>query len=312
MIAALILLACGTPAPTGAPVSGDPAPRPVTVALNWFPEPEFGGLYEAQLGGAFKEAGLDVTLQAGGAGAPVIPQVATGRVQFGVSSADEIVLARSQGANVVAIFATYQTSPRCILVHASRGLTDLSQLTSGTLALEEGVPDAQWITKKFGFAGVQRVPFGGGVTQWMLDPNYAQQAYVFSEPLVAKAQGGDPQCLMVSETGYNPYAAVLITSGNLIHDDPGLVDAFTKAAKAGWAGYLADPKRANAKIGELNPALTADMLAQMAEAQAPLVNNPAGLGAMEAARWEAIVGQLQEIGTLTAPVPTADLYRPVP
>lgn len=306
---ALLILACGTPAPT--PATGAAAVRPVTVALNWFPEPEFGGLYEAELGGAYDQAGFDVTIQAGGAGAPVIPQVATGRVAFGVAMADEVVLARAQGANVVAVFATYQQSPRCILVHASRGITDLSQLTSGTLALEEGVPDAQWITKKFGFAGVQRVPFGGGVTAWMLDPNYAQQAFVTSEPLVAKRGGGDPQCLMVSDTGYNPYANVLITSGNLIHDDPAMVDAFVAATKKGWEAYLADPTRANGEIAKLNPALTAEMLGEMATAQAPLVTSPAGLGAMDKARWEMLVTQLQEIGSLTAPVPADELYRPV-
>ena len=305
---ALLLFACGTPAP----VAGGPVVRPVTVALNWFPEPEFGGIYEADLGGAYEQAGFDVTIQAGGAGAPVIPQVATGRVAFGVAMADEVVLARAQGANVVAVFATYQQSPRCILVHAARGLTDLSQLTSGTLALEEGVPDAQWITKKYGFAGVQRVPFGGGVTQWMLDPNYAQQAFVTSEPLVAKRGGGDPQCLMVSDTGYNPYANVLITSGALIHDDPGMVDSFVAATKKGWAAYLADPARGNAEIAKLNPALTADMLAEMAAAQAPLVTSPTGLGSMERARWETLVGQLQEIGSLATAVPPDDLFRPVP
>lgn len=307
---ALLLLACGTPAP--APVAGGPVMRQVTVALNWFPEPEFGGIYEAKLGGAYAQAGFDVTIQAGGAGAPVIPQVATGRVAFGVAMADEVVLARAQGANVVAVFATYQQSPRCILVHASRGLTDLSQLTSGTLALEEGVPDAQWITKKFGFAGVQRVPFGGGVTAWMLDPNYAQQAFVTSEPLVARRAGGDPQCLMVSDTGYNPYANVVITSGALIHDDPGMIDSFVAATKKGWEAYLADPTRGNAEIAKLNPALSAEMLAEMAAAQVPLVTSPSGLGAMERARWEVLVGQLLEIGSLATPVPPEDLFRAVP
>lgn len=306
---ALALAACSTEEP----VVEAAAPAPVTVALNWYPEPEFGGIYEADLAGLYTAEGLDVTIQGGGAGAPVVPQVATGRVQFGVSSADEVILARSQGADVVAIFATYQTHPACIMVHASRGLKDLSELNSGKLALEDGIPFAQWLYAKFPFEGVTRMPYQGGVAHFLTGEDHAQQAYVTSEPFLAKKEGGDPVCFLVADTGYNPYANVVITSGAMIRDHEPQVRAFVQATRAGWDAYLKDGARANAKIHELNPTLAEDVIQGMWEAQKPLVAGghaeKAGVGAMEEARWVELLGQLEQIGALKGDKPApADLF----
>src|SRR4051794_1238674 len=75
----------------------------VSIALNWVPEPEFGGIYAAQQNGAYQKRNLDVTIKPGGAGAPTWQQVASGKVDFGVASADEVVNARANGADVVAV-----------------------------------------------------------------------------------------------------------------------------------------------------------------------------------------------------------------
>src|SRR3954451_3133893 len=76
----------------------------VKLALNWVPEPEFGGFYAAREGGAYLRQGLDVEIMGGGAGVPVLQMVATGRADFGTVGGDELVNARSRGADVVAIF----------------------------------------------------------------------------------------------------------------------------------------------------------------------------------------------------------------
>lgn len=310
---ALFLAACASapdaPTPEGTVAV---AKIPVSIQLNWFPEPEFGGLYEAVAAGAYEGAGLSVEIQAGGAGTPVIQQVATGRSTFGVSAADEVLLARAQGADVVAIFATYQTHPACIMVHKSRGVVDLNGLQGGTLALEDGIPFAQWLYKKFPFPGVDRVPYQGGVAAFLLDPQYAQQGYVTSEPVLARKQGADPVCFMVADTGYNPYANVVVTSGATLRDQPGVVKRFVEGTAAGWSAYLADGTRGNAKIAELNPALDAEVLRGMWEAQLPLVTGgdaaTGGVGVMTDARWAALAEQLVEIGAITGSVDAKAAY----
>ena len=98
-LAALGLAACGADEPK------------LELALNWKPEPEFGGIFEAERLGAFAKRGLAVE-RTGGPGAPVVQMVTAQQVAFGIASADEVVLARDRGSDVVAIFATYQTCPQ--------------------------------------------------------------------------------------------------------------------------------------------------------------------------------------------------------
>src|SRR6185437_5688353 len=82
----------------------------VLLALDWVPEPEFGGFYAARETGAFRAEGLDVEIQGGGAGVPVVQMVGTGKADFGVAGADEILIARARGADVLPVFAVFQTS----------------------------------------------------------------------------------------------------------------------------------------------------------------------------------------------------------
>src|SRR4051794_34946431 len=79
----------------------------VRLTLDWKPEPEFGGFYAARQIGAYEKHGLDVDIKPAGAGAPTWQLVATGKTEFATTAADQVLIARSQGADVVALFAVY-------------------------------------------------------------------------------------------------------------------------------------------------------------------------------------------------------------
>ena len=85
---ATMLVGCGG---SGSPTDSDGARR-VTVQLNWFPEPEFGGFYAAKERGIFEQAGFDVELIKGGADVPAPQLVASGNVDFAVVSAPQAVV----------------------------------------------------------------------------------------------------------------------------------------------------------------------------------------------------------------------------
>jgi NitT/TauT family transport system substrate-binding protein len=177
----------------------------VVLALDWVPEPEFGGFYAARDQGAFRKHGLEVEIRGGGAGVPVVQMVAGGQADFGVVGADEVISARVRGADVLPIFATFQTSPQGIMVHAKRGYKTLSEaLGAGTLAIEPGLPYAAYLKKKYGVFGARVVPYDGGVARFMVDPAFAQQCFVTAEPLAATKKGGDPQVFLVANEGFNP------------------------------------------------------------------------------------------------------------
>ncbi len=310
LAAVLALAGCSRKDPEG----GKSAPTTATttkvkVQLNWVPEPEFGGIYAAREGGAFKKAGLDVEILSGGPGSPVVQVVAGGQADFGVAGADDVVIARARGVDLVAVFATFQTNPQGVMVHSARNIASLADLKSGTLALEPGLPFAMFIKKKYGFAGATLVPYDGGIAKFLADPNHAQQCYVTSEPIAVKKKGETPKVFLGADAGFNPYANVIVTRGAMLREKKETVRAFVAAAAEGWRRYLDDPTAANAVMAKLNTAMDAETFAAAAAAQKPLIETDetkkSGLGVMTDARWSKLAADLVELGVITkAPPPT--------
>jgi NitT/TauT family transport system substrate-binding protein len=284
------------PAPSG---SGAAAAKAVKLQLDWVPEPEFGGFYAARESGAFKKEGLDVEIAGGGAGVPVVQMVATGKTDFGIAGADEVLTARARGADVVPVFAVYQKSPQAIMTHAARGAKTLADVfAGGSLAIEPGLAYAAFLKKKYGFDKVKIVPYDGGVARFLTEKDFAQQCFVTSEPIAAKKKGSDPQVFLVADEGFNPYLGVVITRSAMLKEKPDVVKAFVRAARAGWQSYVADPAPANAVMGKLNKAMDAETFAAAAAAQKPLIEEGGKIGAMTKERWETLGRQMVELGIL--------------
>jgi len=299
---------------SGAFDSPRPAETKVTLALDWVPEPEFGGFYAARESGAYKKHGIGIEIQGGGAGVPVLQMVATGRADFGTVGADELLIARARGADVVALFAVFQTSPQGIMVHASRKLQKLEDaFHSGTLALETGKAYAAYLKKKFAWDGVKIVPYDGGVAHFLADTNFGQQCYVTSEPIAARQKGAEPTVFLIAESGFNPYTTVVITRRELLQKNPALIKEFVLATREGWRAYLDHPQGTNALLGKLNSALDAATLSAAAEAQRPLIETDEtkqrGLGSMQQARWQTLADQLLDLKFLDKPVSVADSFQ---
>lgn len=288
---ALLLLAC----------RGDQDPSRVRIALNWFPEAEHGGLFAALVHGYYKEEGLDVELVSGRPDAPVLPQVAAGRSEFGVADASEVLLARAQGVPVVALAAGLQHNPRCIMVHADSGVASLADLKDMTLALGAREPFVAFLRRRFTWPGVQVVPYAGSVAPFLVDPRAAQQAYVFSEPLIAEAAGARVRCLPVADLGFDPYASLLVTSEALLAERRELAAKITRATIRGWEQYVRDPSAANAEIRARNGELAPEILGRGAAALAPLARpDGAAVGSMSDARWRTLLDQLVDAGLIPA------------
>ena len=317
ILALLTLAACGSEPEKKTPAA-DTQPK-VQLALNWFPEAEHGGFYAAAVHGYYEAQGVAVEILGGGPDAPVIQRVATGAVAFGVTNADDVLYARAQQAPVVALMAPYQINPRCIMVHKSSGIEDIADIANITLAMSQRPAFSHYLRWRYPFENVKIVPYPGNVTQFLMDENFAQQGYVFSEPFVAKSKGGDPNALLVSDIGFNPYASVLIATEETIATDRRLVEAVVRASIKGWQQYLADPEATNRHINSLNPEMGLDILAYGAEESRALVLDPvaqkAGIGHMSAARWldlldQMVAAALIDEGTVDANAAFTDHFLP--
>jgi NitT/TauT family transport system substrate-binding protein len=274
----------------------------VQLALNWFPDAQHAGFFAADVFGLFQQHQLRVQIIPGGPAAPVVQTLALRQVDFAVANADQILMARAQGAPVVAVLACMQTSPRCIMVHRQLGIRSLHELRDVTLALGAGKAFAKFMQAELPLENVQVVPYTGSVALFLADPHVAQQAYVFSEPLVAQQQGADPVTLMVSDLGFNPYTSCLMTHEDLIRTDPDRVHRMVDSIRQGWLAYFRDPNPVDERILAANSQMDAASLEFGRTALKPLVlpegRDESLVGAMEAERWQTLCDQLIRLGLL--------------
>jgi NitT/TauT family transport system substrate-binding protein len=289
-----LLLACAAPAPApDAAAPAAPAPHALQVALNWYPEPEFGGYYDAAVRGLYRDAGLDVTLVPGGPGVPVLEMLAGGRADVAISGADDLLVRRALGFDGVAVFAGFQDAPTGLLVHAD-GPKRYEDVT-GAVAAEAGSPFQQFIWAKYGWEGkVTLLPTTGTIAPFVADPKFVQQAYVTSEPCLAEAQGVAVGFLPARDAGWNPYSSLAVVRG--ADKSAEWTAKFVAASQAGWEHYLSDPSAANAEIVKLNPEMGGGKIDCVVARQAPYVRGTAGVGHVEAARFAELAAALTSVG----------------
>ncbi|HQU46239.1 MAG TPA: ABC transporter substrate-binding protein [Pirellulales bacterium] len=298
----IVLLGCGR---SDQKLPGTPSTQPATTRvrlfLNWYPEAEHGGYYAALREGYYRDSGLDVEIVKGGPSAPVLPQIDRGEMEFGITNADGLLLARAEDAEVLALLAPLQTSPRCIMVHADSDIHDFSDLKNMTIAMNPQ-PFSSFLQRHVPLEGVTIVPYQGSVAAFLNDKNFAQQAYLFSEPFVAEQQGGDPKSLLVADLGFNPYTSVLVTSETYLRQHEQIVAKMVAASVRGWQHYVDHPEKTNEYIHEINAEMDLAALAYGVKALRPLVLDDAarrhGIGAMSLGRWQKLAEQLEELELL--------------
>ena len=302
-------------------LAGPKEPLKLKLALNWKAEPEFGGFYEAKLGGAFQRKGLDVEILEGGAGTPIVQMIATGQADFGIAAADEVVISQERGTDVLALFAVYQTNPQGIMVHPAKNFKNIGELfaSPGTLAIQAGAPTTLFLKNKYPGAKLKTVPYLGGVGNFLNDESFSQQCFITSEPLAVRKKGKLSQTFLIAEAGFNPYATVVVARKSALDRDPVAAQAFVQAVREGWSSYLKSPERANLWMAKLNPTMDLATFREVSEVQKPFIlgqtfekfeSQPkVTLGKMTSERWKILEDQLFQLRLIKKLPPVAGLFR---
>jgi NitT/TauT family transport system substrate-binding protein len=287
---------------------------PITLQTDWYPQPEHGGFYDAQIRGYFKEEGLDVTILPGGPYVNTDQQVSVGAAQFGMGSSDHVLQAIDNGAPLVAVIATMQHDPQAVMVHQDSPVHSFPDLDGHAVAIRLGASTwFEYLVKRYQLKNVREIPATYSIANFLQDPAYIQQIFVTSEPFFARQAGAPVRTMLISETGYNPYR-VVITSRSFLQQHPEMVAKFVRASLRGWRDYLIHPDDINAAIAKLNPAMS---VAQMQFSYQALRDQhfiagdaPGGadLGRFDPARWTSMYQQLLDLKLIQKPFDPAIAY----
>jgi putative hydroxymethylpyrimidine transport system substrate-binding protein len=122
--------------------------------LDYFPNADHAGLYAAQGTGAFDRVGLDVDLQTPSDPSTPLKLLAAGRVDLAISYEPELLLARDQGQELIAVGALVQKPLTSLVSIGHRAITDPRQLAGKTVGTS-GIPyQSAYLKAILGRAGV--------------------------------------------------------------------------------------------------------------------------------------------------------------
>jgi NitT/TauT family transport system substrate-binding protein len=286
---------------------------PVRLQLDWYPQPEHGGFYTAQMLGYYKAEGLDVTILPLPQYGSLAQLVSAGKADFGLGSSDQILEWDSNGLPLLAVAATMQHDPQAIMVHVDSPIHDFKDLEGHTVASQPGAVWLKYVIGKYHLRNVRQVPSTLSIANFLADPNYVQQIFITSEPFFVKQAGAEEREFLISSSGYDPYR-VQFTTRDFTAQHPDIVARFVRASIRGWNQYLNDPGPTNALLLKLNPALNPAQEAYTAQAlrDGGFITGGDATGAqtgrMTAARWTAGYEQLKSLGILEGQVDPATTY----
>jgi putative hydroxymethylpyrimidine transport system substrate-binding protein len=145
LAAVLSLAACGEKSDdTGAPTT-----ESLRLMLDYLPNADHAGIYQAQGGGDFERAGLKVDIETPADPATPLKLLVAGKVDVAISYEPEVLLARDQGAKIVSIGALVQKPLTSLMAvppkasskdkHPDPGVTSVKQLAGKTIGTA-GIP----------------------------------------------------------------------------------------------------------------------------------------------------------------------------
>ena len=94
----------------------------VSLALDWFPNSNHAGIFEAVDRGYFTDEGLDVNIYTPADPSTVLQTVGAGRDDFGISYQPDLLLARNEDVPVVSVMGIVQHPLNSIMTLGSSGL----------------------------------------------------------------------------------------------------------------------------------------------------------------------------------------------
>ncbi|WP_421723469.1 ABC transporter substrate-binding protein [Bauldia sp.] len=313
MIAAALFATC-----LALPASAEDTNTRVSFGLNWLPQGEHCGFYQALATGLYEDAGLDVELQPGGPDINVPNLVAAGTVDLGMGSSFTSLNAINQGIPLVTVAAFLQKDPQTLVAHGGQGVSTLEDLKDRPVMIAKFSQFEFWqfLKMEYGFSDDQIRPYTYSAAPFLADPEAVQQGYITEDALLLGAELPEPPVsIMLADYGYQNYASTAFTSQPFLDENPEVVRAFLAATAEGYRQCIEDDYTpAMEAVMAANPDHTAELfdfkLKQMRDREMVTGGDAeaGGVGAMTDARWQSFFDTMSAAGVYPADLDYADAY----
>jgi putative hydroxymethylpyrimidine transport system substrate-binding protein len=303
---ALGLAACGEKSEdtTGAKT------EPLSLTLDFYPNPDHAGIYMAQKLGYFADAGLDVSIQTPSDPAAPIKLVAAGQTDLAISYEPEVLLAKEQGLDVVAVGAVVDRPLTSLIWLKKSDIKGVADLRGKTIATA-GIPyqDAYLKTilarAKLSPSDVNPVNVGYGLLPALVGGRAQAMLGGFSnvEGVDLRLRGKDPVVTPVDKLGVPSYdELVLVAKRERLEEDPETIRLFLAALARGTAAAIQNPGAATDALLEANSDLDPKLTRAEIAATLPLLSKS---GFMDPSKWNRFIAWMRQNGLISTRPPAS-------
>ena len=308
LLSLLVFSGCG-----GGGSSNDSGLTPVRLQTDWYAQPEHGGFYQAKNDGTYAAAGLDVTINQGGPNALIFEKLLTGRTDFAIGRADDVIMRISEGMPLVVVGVMMQHDPQCLMLHGSNPVETFADLDGKRVM---ATPEANWIRALEAKYEIKLdvIAIDYGMERFLADENFIQQAFITNEPYYIRKNGAEPKVFLLADAGFDPYR-VIYTTKAYASANPEAVEAFVAGSTTGWTNYLqSDPSSpTNQELIGLNLKLDAEFVSYSIQTMIErelIAGDPEkgqAIGKLDPARILQTITTLSSLDLLKSPLSVEDV-----
>ena len=277
------------------------AAEKVVLQLKWTHAYQFAGYYAAKELGYYDIAGLDVKIKPLSPGEDALQEVVTGRANYG-SGTSGILIARQDGAPVVALAAIYQHSPYVLIAKKTPGAEDIHSLDGKPILLRRLSDELLVFLKRqqIGLSKVVTSAQGMDTVEQLTSGKVAAiSGYISNEPYRLAVAGFPAQIYSPRTIGIDIYGDNLFTTSEEIKKYPERTERFPIASLQGWEYVLSHPDEAVALVQKYAPNESAAKIQFERDKLQPLIRTDlVPVGFMNEARWQHTVEIFKEAGGL--------------
>ena len=291
-------------------------PSKVSIRLKWLHQAQFAGFYYAKESGIYAaDKSVNVTLQPGGVDSPAIQLVASGSDQFGVTGADQILIAREKGIPVVAVACIYRKTPFVLFSLASSGIRRMDDLKGKKVGVKLGGNEEltyRAMMQKAGIpsSAVTEIPVKFDISPLLTNQVQVWPGYAINEPITAEEKGFPVNLIWPDQYGVRLYADVLFTTEEMIRTHPETVSSIVRATVKGWEQALANKEQAVTYTLRYGNQLTREHETKMLNASEALIKPDANpIGSMDPAVWREMRQFLRDLKFISTEVDLSQSFR---
>jgi NitT/TauT family transport system substrate-binding protein len=236
-------LALGIALTTGTVQAG----QSVSLILNWTPAADHSPIYYAKSQGWYEKAGIDLSIEVGKGSAVSALKVGSGAAPFGISDLATMLVARSKGADDVALMSIYANTGQTFYWLKSSGVSGPKDFAGRKIGNPPGdASRVMWpaFAKATGLApdSVSFVNIGPTAKSAALKSHAVDIISDFynSHDIKLREFGSELGSLNWKEIGLNSYGNSIIVNGAFLEKNPKLAEDFVRITQKAYAACVAD------------------------------------------------------------------------